>query len=247
MGVMVHHFYRAMFIFGIIVMTMPAFCQQTEKIVTDRPDQTESPYTVPKNWFQSETGFNVEKDRNGFRSFLHPTILNKYGISNRFELRLITEWASVETPLPGDGKEIHSGMQPIVIGGKVRFFEEKGWRPKTSLILHASIPHAASRIFRQSRMAPAVVLTMQNSLSKNIGLGYNVGAEWDGESNGPTWIITLTSGFDLGERWYLYAEIFNFLKDGEHPLNNVDGGVSYTISNNTQVDFSYGYGLNPHA
>ena len=30
---------------------------QLEKIDTDRPDQTESAFTVPKNWLQFEAGF----------------------------------------------------------------------------------------------------------------------------------------------------------------------------------------------
>ncbi len=72
---------RKIFLAGSILFAGVANGQLTEKIETDRPDQTESPYTVPKKWFQSETGFNIENEKDGSKTFIHPTMLNKYGIS----------------------------------------------------------------------------------------------------------------------------------------------------------------------
>ena len=124
--------------------------QLTGSIETDRPDQTESPYTVPKKWFQAEAGFVVEKDKSGSKTFVHPSLLSKYGLSKHFELRLITEYVSVQTPLLiPDGNKVTSGLQPIEIGGKLALFEEKGIRPKTSLIFHTSIPKAALSEFQR--------------------------------------------------------------------------------------------------
>ncbi len=68
---------------------------QVEKIDTDRPDQTESAFTVPAAWIQGELGF--VKERNN--SFYHPlniwtlpTLLTRRGLSKILELRFINEY-----------------------------------------------------------------------------------------------------------------------------------------------------------
>src|SRR6266581_2531378 len=63
---------------------------QIPPIDTDRPDQTESAFLVPKNWVRLEAGFNFEKSNSHEKEFLTPTLLSKYGLSKRVELRLIT-------------------------------------------------------------------------------------------------------------------------------------------------------------
>ncbi|MFL5773482.1 MAG: transporter [Flavisolibacter sp.] len=232
--------------FGVII-EVHCFSQQTGKIETDRPDQTESPYLVPKKWFQSETGFSFEETRGGYKSFVYPTMLNKYGVSNRLELRLITTWSSFETPSDVPSiKIVERGLEPVLIGAKVALFEEKNLRPKTSILFHTSIPQAASKVYRISRITPDFKLAMQHSITKNIALGYNIGAEWYGLADSPAWFISLTSGIDFGN-WSAYGEIYNILQHGEHPLNNIDAGISYTFNDNYKFDLSYGYGLNPHA
>ncbi|HEX2609115.1 MAG TPA: transporter, partial [Flavisolibacter sp.] len=123
--------------------------QQSDKIETDRPDQTESPYVVPKKWLQFESGFNYEKDKEGYNTFVHPTLLSKLGLSSRFELRLITEVLTVQSPpIIPFGTVSQTGLLPVQLGGKIALFEEKGARPKTSLIFHTTIPKIASSKFQ---------------------------------------------------------------------------------------------------
>jgi len=219
--------------------------QLTDKIETDRPDQTESPYTVPKKWLQVEAGFNIENDKSGAREFVHPTVLSKYGLSQRFELRLITEFISFQTPVIIPlGNDIVTGLQPVEVGGKLALFEEKGIRPKTSFIFHTAIPKAASKKFQQTNWAPNFRFTMQNSLSEVISLGYNLGMEWYGEEGTkPSFIYTFAPGFNLSEKWYAYIEIFGFINPDNHPQHSIDGGIAYNFSNNTKIDLSGGFGI----
>ncbi|MEP6727383.1 MAG: hypothetical protein ABJC98_16310, partial [Bacteroidota bacterium] len=71
-----------------------ADAQEMERMETDRPDQTESPFIVPVKWVQFEMGFNFEKNGPGAHTFVYPTLLSKYGISKRLEFRLITNLLS---------------------------------------------------------------------------------------------------------------------------------------------------------
>ncbi len=46
---------------------------QHENIETDRPGETESVFTVPKNWFQFEAGLNMQKTTSTDKEYLLPT------------------------------------------------------------------------------------------------------------------------------------------------------------------------------
>ena len=238
---------KPLLILALLSATMYSLSQEIGRMETDRPDQTESPVITKKKYIQAEFGFTIEKD-NDLKSFVHPTVLWKYGVSKRFELRLITEFVSQETPIIIPfGNDVISGMLPIQIGGKVAFWEEKGLLPKTSLIFHVAPAKFGSKKFHTSKWTPDFVFTMQHTLSENIGLGYNLGAAWDGESNSPYWIYTIAPGFNIGKDWYGYVELFGAVRKNELPQHNFDCGLAYYFSDNTKIDISSGFGISDAA
>jgi len=217
--------------------------QQEGRMETDRPDQTESPVITKKKYIQAELGLHIIKE-NDLTTLIHPTVLWKYGLCKRFELRLITEFVSEETPLliPA-GNDINTGLAPIRIGGKLGLWEEKGLLPKTSLIAHITPSRLGSKKFQTNKWAPDFVLTMQHTLSENVGLGYNIGVEWDGENNSAYWVYTFAPGFNLGAKWYGFIEVFGAIRKDETPQHNVDGGLAYYFNDNLKIDISSGFGL----
>lgn len=225
---------------------LSGFAQQSGRMETDRPDQTESPYITKRNYLQGEFGFNYVR-ANGQAQWIHPTALWKLGLDARFELRLITE---MQTIVEKSGTTIlnrQTGLGPIQVGGKLALAEEQGWRPKTSLIAHVAIPKAGLRYFQIPRWAPNFRFTMQNTLSKNAAIGYNVGAEWDGFTATPEWIYTLAPGFNLGENGYAYGELYGAVRKGRSPQHNLAAGIAYYFSDDTKIDFSGSYGLSEAA
>ncbi len=100
------------------VCTLMALAQD-EKMETDRPGETESVFTVPKNWFQFEAGLNIQETTSTDKEYLLPTLLSKYGLTKRFELRLITTIKKEK----GDGSSF-TGFEPVEIGGKWNLWEE---------------------------------------------------------------------------------------------------------------------------
>jgi Putative MetA-pathway of phenol degradation len=223
---------------------------QIEKIDTDRPDQTESPFIVPKKWVQFEMGFLKESDKpdpQSFRNvyFQHPTLLSKYGVSKRFELRLITEYSTFKEK-GATGTFIKSGLSSVQLGGKVKFFEEKGLRPKTSLIVHYDFSRLRT-FYRGSVDGANFRFTMQHTLSPMISLSYNLGMEWDSFGASPAYTYTFAPGFNISEKWYSYIEAFGFVWNNEPPENSVDIGLAYYVTNNLKLDISGGLGINKKA
>jgi Putative MetA-pathway of phenol degradation len=219
--------------------------QQTGRMETDRPDQTESPAITKKKYFQAEIGFNREH-YNDRKSWVTPTSLLKYGVANKFELRVITEFESFKVISNNNNVKPITGLLPVQIGGKIALSEEKGIFPLTSLIFHTGIPFMSSSNFKASSLSPNFRFTMQHTLSKTVSLGYNIGAEWDGESTTPSWIYTIAPGKNFGEKWYGYVELFGELSQQKPAEHGFDAGIAYYINDDLKLDISAGKGLSKY-
>ena len=87
------------------------------QISTDRPDQTEASVVLPKNMLQIESGV-IFQDEEVFNT------LFRYGISEKFELRLNTNYLQLDSP---DGLNIPSPrFGDIEIGAKIQIFKSSG-------------------------------------------------------------------------------------------------------------------------
>ena len=221
---------------------------ELEPIATDRPDQTESPYLVPVGYFQIETGFQLEADKRDGQSeknLTYHSSLLKYGISKNLELRFITEYLGYQRENETDRVTASmNGFSPVSVGGKLFICEQKGFLPKTSLIAHIDLPYLGRQEFRPSFIAPRFRFTMQHSLSSRVNLSYNLGGEWDGESPNATGIYTLTTGISLIKNLGVYLELYGFLRERSAPDHRFNGGFTYLLNNNLQLDTSVGVGIN---
>lgn len=226
----------------LFLITGISVCAQ-DRIDTDRPDQTESAFTVPKKYFQGEFGFGKENFVGNNYNLIHPAFLLKYGLSKRVELRLEGNFLSEYVQLIPEPKTT-TGLEPIEIGTKVSLFEEKGVLPKTSLIVHVGLPFAGTNVDKHQNLFPSFRFTFQNSLTETIGLGYNLGAEWNGYDNGPAWLYTFSPNFNIGKKWYAYIEAFGFYEQRSWQ-HNLDAGLAYYTSRDAKVDLSGGFGLGP--
>ena len=216
--------------------------QDLPPLQADRPDQTESPYTVPLKHFQAEIGFALEKVNSEDKNYFYPASLWKYGLTQNLEFRLTTELLTNRS-----GDITTNGFNPISIGFKINICKEKGIIPMTSFIGHISIPALGSKYFKSSYMVPGFRFTMQHSLSDWISLGYNLGAEWDGETAEPILIYTLTSGFSFTDKFGGYIEIYGFDPIDHKADHRADLGFTYYITDNILIDVSGGPGLTDNA
>ena len=238
-------FSLAIFVF---FCSLPGFAQ-VEKIDTDRPDQTESPYIVPRKWMQFEMGFLRERDKlsGGYRStyFEYPTLLTKYGLGKRVELRLITGLAS-SSEEAANGTFTVSGLHNVQLGGKVNIAREKKMMPMISLIAHYDFARLR-KWYRDSVDGVNFRFTIQKTLTPLVALGLNLGMEWERFGSPPAYIYTFAPGFNISEKWYAYIEAFGSIWKYESPENGIDGGIAYYISNDLKIDLSAGFGISKKA
>jgi hypothetical protein len=230
------------FIWVGIIGSFTLQAQELLPIQLDRPDQTETPMIVPKGYIQFESGFSYEKTDANNKIFNYPSVLWKYGVNSKFELRLITELVSTKS-----GSEKYTGITPIVIGFKANLLEEKGMIPQTSFIGHLATAGLASKNYKTTFYAPSFRFLMQHTLSDKFSLSYNLGSEWDGESPEPIFIYTFTGGATITKRLGCYAELYGFVPQKQMANHSADGGFTYLVTNNFMLDLSGGVGLTRNA
>jgi len=227
----------------LIVSLIPrmGLCQ-LPPIQLDRPDQTECPFIVPKNYIQLETGFLIQKLNDGSRYYTFPSTLWKYGVNDRFELRMITELVTLKSK----GGSV-TGLNPITLGFKANLLAEKGILPLTSFIGHITTSKWGSSGLHTSTIAPSFRFVMQHTLSEKVSLSYNLGAKWNGEDPEPIYLYTLTSGISLTEKLGCYIELFGFAPEKEMAEHSVDAGFTWLVNNDLMLDISACAGINRNA
>jgi len=228
--------------YGIVLVHNWCNAQNLPSIQTDRPDQTECPFIVPVHFVQSENGFSIRENKNNSSEITTPTVLTRLGISANFELRLITEFV-----LNKNNFEDKLGLHPVLIGFKTKLFEEKGILPSTAFIGHIEFPKTGSMVYQTTYYAPEFRFSMQHTISDRQSLGYNIGAEWNGETPEPTFIYTLTTGYSFTETIGGYIELYGFVPQIDRPNHQCAAGLTYLFNPHHQLDFSGGFGLSKMA
>jgi hypothetical protein len=223
----------------LMLASVHAFAQ--DPIETDRPSETDATATVPKKHFQMENGFTHEQTADDARELTLPQSLFKYGLTDKLELRLITEVANVK-----ETDTTTSGLKPVTIGFKTNLWAEKGLLPETSIIVQAALPQLASKDFESVHVAPEVRLLFMNTLSDNIDLSYNLASEWVGETGIPTYQYTVSPNFKLTNHINAFIEEYAFFPQHDKPDHWADAGLMFLITNNLQLDISGGYELTGH-
>lgn len=178
--------------------------QETPEIVTDRPDQTESATIVPPGSLQVETGITFTSDTRGLdpgidkqQGLALGTTLIRVGLLKNLELRLIGQHSQSQTFFRNINEtESESGVSDIAIGGKFGITEEDGLIPEMALNLHMGLPVGGEN-FRPSVAVPDFRLLLAKTLTEDLSLGLNLGAEYSGDKPDDTFVYTLSLAMGL--------------------------------------------------
>jgi hypothetical protein len=240
-------------VFGCLVLLITTVAtvaaQQKPDIITDRPDQTESPSLVPRGGLQIETGFVYENDRVGSIktvNYTYNTTLLKYGVNENFELRFISEYLGQKTAIGENSQTKISGFSPTALGVKIRLADEKGFWPQAALIGHINL-RSGSRAFKPDDTAADFRFTFAHTLSEKLSLSYNLGAEWDGETPEAAFLYTFSLGYTVTNRMGVFLEGYSFFPEDSKADNRMDAGLTFKFSPVVQWDISGGFGLSENA
>jgi outer membrane putative beta-barrel porin/alpha-amylase len=96
-------------------------------------------------------------------------------------------------------------------------------------------------LFIDENYTPDFRFIFEKGINEWVGFGSNIGVEWD---NGkPALIYTAVLGFSVFENTGAFIEIYGDAPKYSKASHLIDGGLTYNITNNLQLDASVGYAL----
>jgi hypothetical protein len=245
-----------LFFFLVASVVLPA---DEPPLITDRPDQTESPSIVPRGLLQLEAGATYLRNDRGatdVTALAVPESLLRWGLTDTFELRLFFAGFAVERTSSDMGQSSkEDGFAFSALGVKVAVAEGKGAVPKVALLGALTFP-TGTDAFSTERVDPSFRFAFSNTLTERLSLGYNLGATWltIEDSLGvedtvafANWTVVL--GISASERVGVFTELF-----GRAPLSG-DGrtrtsfntGMTYLLTRRLQLDANVSAGLSDAA
>jgi hypothetical protein len=225
-------FFRLFFFFCIKIVAQDSLSIQPE----------ETPYLLLKGKTQLENSFGYRKENQSSKAIILPSVLAKYGLTDKFELRV-----TLENQIAKADNETFSGLVAPILGFKTKLWKEKGLLPEASLISQVGIPKIGAKAFQLEKWAPDFQVMMQGNYGKYISMNYNFGSRWDGFENNPFYTYKATLSVMPDAVWTLYSDIFGHIHQQEDSHQSLGFGIMYQFTNDLIVDWSNGVGLNEFA
>lgn len=246
---------------GFLFWPSPAPLEGT--LSTDRPGFADTTSVVPRGHFQLEMGYTFTDDSgDGVRTRDHAFAQSnlRIGLLDNLELRTVwngfsaTESQFVDES-PRNGRRFHAtdhddGAGDMTLGLRSQLLKNDRLIPDLTFLTNLSIP-VGSNSKTAGDVVPDVRLAYGWALTEKLRL-YGVGIAAVPVSDNDRFFQAAGSAglcyawTDSLSTFVEYYGIFPGGKD-EDCAHNMDGGLAFLLSDNCQLDFSAGVGLNEQA
>lgn len=218
---------------------------------TDRPDVTESGYSVAPGFFQVEMSFfDYERDRAGpdrLDSWIYGQINFKYGLTTNNDIQVVFDTHTVNRAIGADDeREITSGFGDVTLRLKHNLWGNDSGRSALSVMPFITMPTGSE--LSAEAWAGGVVMPFAMTLNDRFSLGSmgQVDLVPDGETHGHDleFLATVCLGLTLTERWGTYSElIISAGEDTDAQLRSATG-VTFAVTDDFVLDAGVRIGLN---
>ncbi len=193
---------------------------QNEYINTDRPDQSDGVYVIPKNKWQIENGVTISK-----QTFMNNFML-RYGLNGSSEVRLLID----------AGKEdAVKGVKPLAFSVKQNIVNQRALLPAITFVGYVYFSQVSTKAFRPANIPFELKLAFENELNKEVSIGYNIGTSEQFQQMNCSFNI----GYTALDKLLVFGEYFSsFTKF--IPQHNFDVGLQYKITPALQIDIASG-------
>ena len=239
----------ASLIFALLSFPLPAHALR--ELSTDRPDRTESPYTVDAGHQQVEIdAIAWTRDKVGeveARTLSLATTNLKFGLFPRSDIQFVLgTWSEERIEVPGFPEETSSGVGDLAIRWKQNLFGNDGGKVAMALMpfVQAPLEDFDSDLIEGGLIVPV-------GFEGPSGFGIGVMGEVDfrrdaaGDGRHAEWIVSATASHGLGGSLGGYLEIFSLSssESGAPWTGTFDVGLTYGIGENVQLDGGANFGL----
>ena len=219
-------------------------------INADRPGIADGSQVIGPRRFQIEAGIETDFLGGGNatqRLLTVPTLL-RFGISNRYELRIeSTGYANLSSTTSPGGTQHTDGANPISIGFKRQFQTSSGARhPGVGAIVRL-YPGSGGGVFKTSHATGDVRFAADWDFAPHLSLNPNIGAGVYEDDQGRlygTGLLATTLTYAPTTRLGVFADYGLQSRQATDSATSLiyDGGVTYIVGTNVQLDVAVGTG-----
>lgn len=232
--------------------------EEMRALSTDRPDQTESAYTVDAGHFQAEWDIvnfvydrhNVDKANERVESFTVMPINLKVGLCNNVDLQVVIDsyvHERVENFAAGTTRT-REGFGDVTARLKINFWGNDGGDTAFGALPFVKFP-TASEGLGNDVIEPGVLFPLAVELPAGFGMGLMTGVEFTaGDENKLThadFVNSITFAHDIVGNLGGYIEFFTVIstEDATDWAGSVDAGLTYGVTENVQIDAGVNVGV----
>lgn len=225
---------------------------------TDRPDKTESAYTVDAGHYQFEMDLLSyaydRSDAETVKTLAIAPINLKFGLLNNVDLQLIAESYNIQwtKDRAARSSERLSGFGDLLLRCKTNLWGNDGGPSALSVMPFVKLPTNQHGL-GNGALEGGVIFPFAMDLPADWGLGAQVEVDWLQNANStdyhPEFLSTITVSHDIVAKLGGYVELFSNVsaEGGAKWIATFDFGFTYAVTRDIQLDAGINIGLTPAA
>lgn len=215
---------------------------------TDRPDITESAYSVDAGHFQFETDlFRTEKVKiDGITAINNAyNLINlKIGLSNSMDLQAVVSSYETENIKFGNLENKSSGFGDITLRLKKNLWGNDNGKTALAVMPYITLPTASGA----AKVSGGLIFPFALSLPKEWGFGAQVQTDVLENQNNTNYHLRFLTSTTLSHALFKKCNFFiesYYTRDFEVDLSEyfVNGGIIYELTDNLKMDAGFNYGI----
>ena len=225
----------------------------TREMSTDRPDTTESAYTVPAGLFQVEMSvldFSRESS-SGVKeeAWILGQVNFKVGLDQQTDLQMIFDTYTSARTRSGPTVEREDGFGDVALRLKRNIWGNDGGKTALAIMPYVSIPTGTA--LSRGVWEGGLILPLAVEISPRVGLGLMAEADIvQDDARGSydiEWLTSATLGFGLSDRLGAFVEVVGIASDQRDFQALFDAGVTFALTDTFILDAGVRLGMNRHA
>ncbi len=222
---------------------------QMRDMETDRPDITESAYSVDAGHFQLETDLfkqvrNRQETGKSIQNYFNLINL-KIGLTHSADFQVVVENYVVDKFTDNLGTSIKkSGFGSISLRYKQNLWGNDAGKTALAAMPYIKLP--TGRFVEHQSIEGGIIFPFAMDLNNGWGMGAQGQFELQKSESGyqTLWLNSITFAKDLSEKWNGFVEgYYTYLHDEKAFDAHFNGGISYQANKDLKFDLGFNYGL----
>ncbi len=243
---------QLLFCFCLFTSSWLPGVEPVRKMSTDRPDTTESGYTVPGGMFQVEMSFfDYSRDADATQGtasdqWIYGQVNFKAGLTQGTDLQVIVNSHAIAGESERGDITRTSGFGDITVRLKKNLWGNDSGPSALAIMPYVTIPTHTN--VSDEAWAGGLVMPLSITLSDRISLGLMAQTDvvHDAETNGYDleWLHSATLGVSLTEKLGMYVELVGIAGEDANYQALFDNGFTFAVTDSLVFDAGVRIGMN---